>query len=565
MAERYRDLQRPSVLETGIVQSNAGEAAERLAQTFKQFEQNASAKLGLLRSQQGEQEGAAAGEDAAKKQKNAIGWNNRLVEMGVLTPEAAAKANEQVKAKSVLREGLRSTTAYGRAYNNAALRSYVIKAEADAEETAARLEVDSGTDPERFRATFGKVRDEMLKTAEPGMRAALGEVYNRRLGAGLQRIEFARAREVRAEQRSTTSEGIGRAVDRIGQLRATDNPADFAQAEEEQVKLNLLIDGAMADGTLSRTEGEALHLDAAREVVKKTVTARFAREFDSPYGDPVGFIERLREANKNSEALPPEEEAKLQDSLLAELRERNALRNAKEGATSDALRLRWLEGDRTATTALLNGTLTQRQLLQMVDSNNLDPADARTLLNELQSGPSKAHSNPQELFSVETNLLSLDEKEIALNRDLSYADRSRLILKRREEAAGWKGTQQAREGAERIDRALKIVPGITSKGLSPEEARQREQALTEWYSLVDALPPEERQFKAIDLAEQVTTRVIRQQARDDVQGIKERIARWTDEFNEKYPDGAGVETTKTFKDRIAKQEKLLRDAEQKAK
>lgn len=508
-----------------------------MANVFKQFEAQASDRLGLLRSQQGAEEGAEAGEEMAA------------------APADGASA-------PTLRKGIRATTAYGRAYNNAALRSYVIKAEADAEETAARLEVDSGTDPERFRATFGKVRDEIMKTAEPGLRGALGEVYARRLGAGLQRIEFARAREVRAEQRATTSEGIGRAVDRIGQLRATDDPAAFAEAEEEEVKLNLLIDGAMADGTLSRTEGEALHLDAARGIVKKTVVARFAREFDSPYGDPVGFIERLREANKNSEALPPEEEAKLQDELLAELRERNALRNARESAATDSLRLRYLEGDRTATAALLNGTLTQRQLLQMVESNNLDPSDARTLLNELQTG-STAKSDPRELFSVETNLLSIEEKDIATNRALSWADRSRLINKRRDEAAGWKGTQQAKEGADRIDRALGLVPGMSTKTLGDEEARQRDTALTEWYQLVDALPPEERQFKAIEFAEQITTRVIRNAARNEVEAVKGRILRLKETYGD--PEKLSGKKRKEFDDELRRQETRLREAEQKAK
>lgn len=529
MAERYRDLQRPSLLETGVVQENAGSAAARLAQTFKQFEAQASDRLGLLRAQQGEQEGAAAG----------------------------------ATGKPEIRKGLKATTAYGRAYNNSALRSYIVKAEADAEETAARLEVDAGTDPEKFRATFGRVRDEMLKTAEPGVSAALGELYARRLGAGLQRIEFARAREVRAEQRATTSEGIARAIDRIGQLRSTDDPVAFAEAEEEEVKMTLLIDGALADGSLSRTEAEALHLDAARGIVKKTVVGRFAREFDSPYGDPVGFIERLREANKNSEALPPEEEAKLQDELLAELRERNALRSAREGAFTDSLKMRWLEGDRTATAELLNGTLTQRKLLQMVESNNLDPADARTLLNELQSGPSKAHSDPQELFTVETNLMSIEEKDIATNRALSWADRSRLIQKRRDEAAGWKGTQQAREGADRIDRALGLVPGMSTKTLSAEEARQRDTALTEWYQLVDALPPEERQFKAIEFAEQVTTRVIKQNANAEVEQIKGRIERLKQTYGD--PESMSGKKRKEYDDELRRQETRLREAEQKAK
>jgi hypothetical protein len=490
MVERYRDLQRPSMLETGIVDQSSARTMQQLADTFKSFEEKANNGVSLLRTQQGQEEGAQQG----------------------------ATGDPQ------LRKGLRSLTAYGRAYNNAATRSYLISAEADANDTATRLEGEAGTDPEKFRATFGKVREEILKSSDPALRGALDEMFTQRMSSGYQRIEMARQAEVKSEQRATTAEGITRAVDAIGRLRASDDEESFFRAEEEEAKLGLLIDGAVADGTLSVTEGAALKVDAARAVVKQTVVSRFVRELDNPYGDPIGFIEKLREANKTAEALPPDEEVKLQDSLLAELRERNSLRSAKMTAENNARSLRYLEGDRSATASLLSGRLTQRQLLQMVEADRLDPADARTLLNELQAGD-PGNSDPRELFSVETNLLETPEEDIRANASLSWADRSRLIQKRREEAAGWKGTQQAQEGANRIDRALGLAPNTMRAALSEEEARQRDTALTEWYNLVEALPPEERQSKAIELAEQVNSRVIKSNARDEADRVRSRLQR----------------------------------------
>ena len=536
MAERYRDLQRPSMLETGIVQQNAGSAAARLADVFTQFEQQANAFGGELRTQKGQEQGALAGEQKAD--------------------------GSMPKDEPLMKSGLRTLTNYGKAFDNAALRSYTIRAEADAQETAARLEVEAANDPDKFGAKFGAVRDEVLKNAEPGLRAALSEVYQRHLGAGVARLQTARSLEVRAEQRATTAEGIARSVDSIGQLRASDDPASFVQAEEEDLKLNLLIDGAVNDGTLSVTEGQALKVDAFRSVVKSTVVARFAREFDSPYGDPVGFIERLREANKTSEALPPAEEAKLQDDLLAELRERNAMRSAKVSAQDGARQLRYLEGDRTATAALLSGSLSQRQLLKMVEADTLDPSDARTLLNQLHSGD-PGNSDPRELFSVETNLLSESEEDIRSNEDLSWSDRSRLLLKRREEAAGWKGSQQAKEGADRIDRALGIAPGVMRKALDPEEAKQRESALTEWYNAVDALPEDERQTKAIEIAEQVTQRVIKTNARNEVEQIRGRV----ESIRARYGDLEKLSTKNraTYDAEMKLQQDRLREAEQRAK
>lgn len=532
MAERYRDLQRPSMLETGLVDDSAVRTAQQLANTFKQFEQTANHFGGQLRQQEGAREGAEAG---------ATGQPN-------------------------MRTGLRAGTAYGRAYNNAALRSYLVQAEADAEDTATRLEAEAGTDPEKFQATFGKVRDEILKEAEPDTQAALTEMFTRRMSSGTQRIEVARQAEVKAEQRAATAEGLSRGVDAIGQLRASDDPAAAERAEEEEAKLNLLIDGSVADGTISITEGAALKVDAARSIVKQTVVARFARELDNPYGDPIGFIERLREANKTSEALPPDEEAKVGDMLLAELRERNALRAAKESAADNAREIRYREGDRQATSSLLSGQLTQRQLLKLVEDDRLNPSVARSLLNELQAGD-PGRSNPRELFSVETNLLQTSEKEIQENAELSWADRSRLIQKRREEAAGWKGSQQAKEGGDRIDRALKIAPGTMRQALSEEEARQRDAALTEWYNLVEALPPEERQAKAINLAEEVTNRVIRGQAQSEAERIRGRIQRMQQDFQQRYPDGLDEDDQprKDFERMMKQQENALKAAEAKAK
>lgn len=530
MPERYRDLVRPSLVETGVVQSNAGSAAQALAETFKTFERVGSGFLADYSATKGQREGAAAGDSGNPN----------------------------------FRKGARALNIYGKAYNNAALRSYAVKSEVDAEETAARLEEEAANDPEKFRATFGKVRDETLKVAPPEARATLAEIYNRRLGAGTTRLVRAQAQEVRAEQRSSTAEGILRATDKIGQLKASDDPVDAFEAEEEELKLGMLINGAEADGTLSSTEALALRRESTLAVAKNTVVARFVREFDDPYGSPIDFIEQLREANKASEVLPPDEEAKVVDMLFAELRDRNALRSARKTATTAEVQARYDAGDKLATSLLLSDKLSQRKLLSMVDSGDLEPTTARTLMNELETGATRLpKSNQEELFHVETNLLSLEEEDIRSNSELTWADRARLVEKRREEATGWKSTQQAREGSDRIDRALGLAPGMSTKAMTVEEARQRDTALTEWYNLVEALPPAARQGQAIELAEQVTEKVIRSNARSEVAGIRARIDRLIRESGD--PEEMGTAKRKQFDLELKRQQDRLREAEAKAK
>lgn len=522
MAVRYRELQRPSLIETGNFNTGGSETATRLAQTFKAFE-NTAAEIGTaIQSRRGQQEGAEAGASGQ--------------------PE--------------FRRGFTSMTAYSEAYNNSALRSYAIKSEADADEVAARLEVEAGTDPDKFALTFGSVRDSTLKSAPPEARGVLQDIYTQRLGQGLSRIQAARADEVLKESRATTSEGILRATDKVAQLRASDDPALSDQADEEQAKLNLLIDGARNDGTISEVEATALYRDSQRSITKQTVLARFDKELQSPYGSPVDFIERLKEINKASDVLPPDEEDKLGDALLARLREHNALLSAKASGEAAEIRARYDAGERNATEDLLAGRLTQRKLLQLVHDDNIDPAVARTLLNELQSGADRV-DDAQERFHVETSVLDFSEQEIRDNPRLSWETKRVLVEKRRNLATGWRGTQQAREGADRIDRSLGIIPGVDTRLLSESDRRARDQALTEWYDTVDALPEPERQSKAIDLSQSVIDKVIRSNARTEISRLEQRLRAYQTDKDPSKLKGAAL---KEYESTVSRYQRQIEEA-----
>lgn len=527
MAIRYRQLEAPALLDTSHVNTGGAEAAQALAQTFKAFE-NTAAGLGTeLRAKKGAAEGAAAG----------------------------ATGNPEFK------RGFKTLTAYGEAYNNSALRSYAVHAEADAEDTSARLEVEAGTDPVKFRATMEAVAASTVKAAPPEARAVLQDIYGKNLAAGLGRVSQRQAVESNKNARADAAEGIARSVDRIAQWRASDDPALAVQADEEEVKMQMLVDGAVRDGTISQVEGAAVHKDAYNEIIKQTVTERFKKELSNPYGDPVKFIRRVQEENKTSEALPPDEEEKLVGSLLSTLREENSLDALGRAQTNAETQARHELGDRTATASLLSGQLSQSQLLKMVESDDLEPSVARTLLNELTSGDTPK-SDPKTLFSTETNLLNMSEEDITTERGLTWADRGRLILKRREWASGWRGTQEGREGAERIDRALGLAPGIANALLDDNQKKQRERALTDWYTSVDALPPAERQAKSIAISEEVIGRTIRNTAQTDLQSLQAKRTQLVQRMStEKLSDMA----RKDLQSYLESIDRKIAEAEKKAK
>lgn len=513
MAVRYRDLVSPALIDTNVPSNGNADAARSLADALGSFGTTVSGIAQPILAEQGKQAGAAAG----------------------------ATGNPEFKT------GFKKLTAYSQAYNNAALRSYAIKAEVDAEEQAARLEIEAANNPEKFAATFGAVRDATLTGAPPEARATLAEIYAKRLGEGATRLQAAQATEIRNSQRADVSEGVSRATDKIAQMLASDDPEQHLQAEEEQVKLQLLLDGAANTGTLTRTEAQAAHITTQRAIIAQTVAAKFGKELDNPYGDPIGFILKLKEANKTSDALDPEEEGKLEAQLMADLREHNALQAAMHAGDASAEKARYEAGDREATSLMLSGRLTRRKLRDMVDTQNLDPSVARTLNNELDSGD-KAGGDSAESFHVRTNLLHYTEQDIATNSKLSWKERGDLILKRREEAQGWKGTQAAREGEARIDRSLGIVPGTMIQALPDSVKTARDNALTQWYNTVDGLPAEERQNAVIPSAEDVIGRFIRKQKSVEAQTLRLAQQRYLEKAGD--PSEMGPEQKKKYDERL---------------
>jgi hypothetical protein len=495
---RFREFERPTLIDTRVPSDGTAERLDQLARTFKAFQNVATQIGGNIAAARGAREGAAAG----------------------------AAGRPEIKSDLAA-----SVSRYAEAYNNAATRSYMIRVEADLEDTAARLETEAGTDAAQFGAVFDKVRQQVVKAAPAALRGQVDEMLVQRRGKALARIQVAAAQERMQIARDDLSEGVQRATDRIANLRASDDLADLALAEEEDVKLSVLIDAAVADGTLSEAEGGVAQVKAQRAVTAQTVVARFKRVLQNPYGSPIAFIKQLKDANRTSNALPPDEEEKLEAALLTELREHNALFGAAGDAAAAERRERWLIGNRTATEAMLAGTLRRSMLRDMVANDAIDPDTARTLNNELESGAGTPKSDPQTLAAYEIDLLSFEEADIVNDSRLTWADKSRLVLRRREDVTGWYSSVPGKEANSRIRGALKIPPGTPAFMLSELQKTQLARADSLLYDKVMALPPEEREANVLRIASEVVQTTMAQVKDDKIntqkinrQKLVERLA-----------------------------------------
>lgn len=537
-AERFRDLEAPALIDlrARTTPSGGSQAAQALAQSLGAFSNTAFQVSSRLSTIRGTKEGAREG---------ATG-----------TPE--------------FRKGIFGMTAFGRAYNDSALRSYAIKSEIDMEENAARLEAEAGTDPEAFGSAMVTIRDATLEEAPPETHSLITQIYNKRTAAGLARIQTALVAELRAEGKVLVVEQTDQLIERIALLRSQDTPEAFVAAEQEEAKLEILLDAAEADDVLSESEARVARKEAQRGIIFETVISRFKNELDDDvFGDPVGFIEDLKEVNRIADTLTPDEEARLEAELFAELREHNTLRSTRAAEAEAEATARFEAGDREATSALYRGELTNSDLIQMVEDQELEPSVSRTLFNMKKSAAAvPPKSDPETLFKFATNLLSVTEEEIRAEQSLTWADREKLTLQRREDEASWKGTQVAKEAFDRIDRALGIISGsIAAMLLSDSDARKRDTAFTKLYNVIDALPPEERQGAILEESEKVIRIITREQDAGKLERQRRMLTEYIAEHESQYgsPGEYKGDLKETYEREIRRRENLIRELEAKTR
>lgn len=528
MAFDYRSVQAPSVLDgpNTLPDNGQASAAQALAGAFKSFSNDAYDVAAKAQTIQGQRQGAADGS------------------AGNIDPKS-------------------NFTVFGDAYNNSATRSYAIQAEATAEDTAAKLQVDANNDPATFQATYTAARDATIKAAPVQAQAAIADMYNTRLATGMSALATGQAQQIQKNDRVNLAEGISRQTDRVAQLRAAGDPASMDQADEEQVKLNLLIDGARNTNTISQQEQAAMHISSQKAIVTQTVEAQFQRVLQDPHANPVDFIQHFEQQNLlqgDSAVLPPDEIKQIKQNLFSNLRQYNEMQSMdrRNGKTEEQLRLE--QGDRDYTAKLFAGTLTNQQLSDAVTSQNLKPETARALSSQMSSGD-KDQSDPKTLFDFKTDLLAHTPTDIAANPKLTWADKATLTDEWQKRNSGWEGTQSSKEAKERIDRALGIVPGTLTQTLTPQEKTQRQTAHTDWYTQMSAVDPAAREAQAIPVATAVIAKTIRTTQTAQAQRLQGSLASYQ---SGKDPTKMNSTELKMYNDDVANYQRRITAAQAEA-
>lgn len=416
--------------------------------------------------------------------------------------EAGAAAPVGADGKPTLRKPF---SAFNRSYNDAALRGYLIEQYTDAEAQLARIEGEAGNDPEKFRTLADGARKGSVSGAVGQAKGDVNEIWQRGITSRIGGITARQTAERRAYNKAILQDGLETVGASISRKLTSGDPELMLQAQEEEVQYQLMIDGAVASKDLTEAEGVVLRSTAAKKLTQELVFGAFEREMRT--GDPVAFIGKVM--SQPVENLNDDEKQQTVAGMFQRLNRYEALLSEGNQLATAEQKGRWAAGERDATVRALRRDITNVDLARMVENDELDPAVGRTLSNEISS-PTRANDDEALKFKVETNLLTYSEADIAGMGGLSHKTRSDLILKRREEAEGWRNDQGAQEALRRIDVELGIPSGLGPQfqiAITEEKATAAANARSYFYDLVEATPEEERKAKYFELADQAITQM----------------------------------------------------------
>ena len=253
MAERFRDLVRPALIDVGARSTRTGgaEASLALAESLSSFSRTVT-DVGLrLQTQRGAQEGA----------------------------EAGAAGEPEFK------RGLRSLSAYGAAYNSAAEVGYSAKLQTDVDESIARIERESVGDIEGYQSRVAGYSEGLLAEVPERLRPRISLAIESRRSAGEQRIHAQVIAENSNEALASYLEGapalINSAITASSNLPEAEATEAFdAALAENNAMLDALVNGHVITATkrveLKSKFEEALQTGISDAFVSETVSGLMA-------------------------------------------------------------------------------------------------------------------------------------------------------------------------------------------------------------------------------------------------------------------------------------------------
>ena len=529
----YRQLQGPEQLMSAASVPTSGRAseAEQLSQSLKQFEQSSGELASKAEAQAGSIAGAAAG----------------------------ATGNPNYKT------GLLRLSAYSSAYNNAATGAYAMESEVHAEDLAAKLRVQANNDPTMFAQTYAAARDATVKNAPPMAQAMLTEVYNRHLAAGVAALSGSQAEEIKNTQKQIYDRDVDRSVSRVAILQGSANPQDQLQALDEHTKLIMKIDGGVNSGLYSHAEGEAMKVNATREITKQVFDTQVDRELgkmadgSGNAGDVVNLVENFRRAHEENLANPNEpavfsetEFNQLYGLAKQKIMQQKLLDMYTKNGQKTAQQLLWEKSDAQYTALALAGHTNVTEISRAVAHGDLEPEKGRAIAGMLTRGQD-VPKNDEGLYQAMHNPNRFDWSPQDIDKlPIDGQQKIKLSASITSERDQWESHPAIKDADRHIDAELKTPPGSFDT-MSNDQKTAYIKAHDDFRKALSSVPIDQRDAKAGQVAQNVIYQ--RQAANADAEA-----AQWQSSLanaESKYgPGGSSPDPAKLAKQQAFVQQKV---------
>lgn len=401
----------------------------------------------------------------------------------------------------------------------------------------------------------------------------LTDLYNKRLANGMAAISGDQQTEMRNTQKATYDEGVQRQISRVAVLMGSPNAQDQVSAQDEQVKLSLLIDGGKNAGLYSDAEAQAMHISSQRAITGQVFESQFNQALSSDDGGvkavalldnfQKAHIENISDSTKPAILSEPEYQ-KLYADGITKLREYNLAMSSIRRDGKSAEDLRFEAGDKQYTSMLLSHTLTDKDLDGATRSGDLKPEVARALHNQLLNGPTEVKTSPTTLFKLHTDpdFLNMTDGDLANYPGLAKKDAldaSKEIARRN---GSWEGTQSSKQAMGAISAALKIPAGTPAASLSDDERKALVNAQQDYIQRMNALEPAKRDGAAGTVAQEVIKASQQRQAASDARDFTAGKQSYIDRHG---PQSNSPVDEKTFQDRMKYFDNQISSASARAK
>ena len=255
--------------------------------------------------------------------------------------------------------------------------------------------------------------------------------------------------------------------------------------------------------------GRAQHLLTPLEADQALKSFNSNNELELIRGHAKRVPDRLKwlDGLLNNPQLGIDDRKALIDVVQEVTAQENFVADQQDKMAEAARKERFREGERVATVALMEGSLTDEMITNMTRAEQLEPGTARTLAK------AKDEDMPTDILlldSMITDPLAFDDGDI-MSAALKPGDKLQVLAAKRaiiNDAENWRNSNGAREGARRIKGSLGLVGAEQIFAQMDEELAKRvNRSLTEWYDAVEALPVEQRPGKARELADAIVEKI----------------------------------------------------------